>query len=44
MRLANEKAGEGRVGVGMIGAEHTDEEREEVEETVAEVLPRMSSI
>lgn len=40
----NEKAGEGRVGVGMIGVEHTEEEREEVDEVAADVLPRMSSI
>lgn len=43
----NEKAGDGRVGVGMIGVEQTEDEREEVDEeaaAAAEVLPRMSSI
>lgn len=40
----NEKAGEGRVGVGIIGVEQTEEEREKVEEVAADVLPSMSSI
>lgn len=40
----NEKAGDGRVGVGMTGAEQTVEEHEKVEEVAADVLPRMFSM
>lgn len=52
MRLVKEELGDGRVGVGMTGAEQ--EENEEVdeneekegedEEVVVAVLPRMSSM